>query len=945
MELVDLPTIGGKFTWFKSNGKAMSRLDRFLLSESLVDDWKVDGQFIGERDVSDHAPIWLKNNRKDWGPKPFKFNNLWFKHEEFYNFVEDEWNKIVVKGRGDYCLVEKLKTLRSRISWWNKTVYGWIDLKIDKDVKEMHSLDNLFVHFAGNVPEEVVEKRLKVIEEEGTPYAPWSLGGRLEEVKEIKDFIFKHFDGFFKEEVSTRPEPHGINLKVLSLGDSLDLEKPFSEEEIKDAIWSCDGKKSPGPDGFSLEFFKRFWLILKDDLMKLCNDFYLKGTLVKAITSSFLALIPKKNNPQDLSEYRPICLVGSIYKILAKILAARMRGVLDKLISINQTAFVPGRSMMDGVLMVNEMLDWAKRKKRGCLLLKVDFEKAYNSISWNYLRWIMGKMRFGKRWMKWMESCIFSSHVSVLVNGSATKEFKVQRGLRQGDPISPFLFVITMEGLSALMKKSVEVGDFQPFKYGEEDYVDILQFADDTIIIGEPTCDNLWSMKVILRGFGLVSGSFPFKFLGIWVGERANKTKVWKDVVTDIKSRLSRWKRRNISIGGRVTLIGAVLNTILIFTLSFYKAPSMIIKEIRGLLSNFLWNGNANKRSIHWVKWENVCKPKEKSWLGIRDVGDLNRALLLKWKWRILKEDKAIWSRFLLLRYHNPKFKVLASCGEVLNRDDSSWWRDIVLNDFKEEEGVEGFIDWINCDCKNGNNILFWHSCWLGDQTLRDSLPHLFDLSTNKLCKVSDVISWSEGAFSWNVNAHFGLDGLDILNSFSSHSVQNDNILDIALPLRELKESLESINPTNLEHDVFQWKLNPTGVFSVASVSSLVSNAKDNAWPINTIKLLETMWKTKVPKKVHIFSWRFFVDRLPLKDLLLHRGVSNLDSLDCVFCSNHPESSEHLFFHCNVSKAVWEKIFNWLGNDLEFNLEEFKTFGCIQQKVKKHNIRAKLSSI
>ncbi|XP_058775212.1 uncharacterized protein LOC131649467 [Vicia villosa] len=739
MELVDLPTIGGKSTWFKRNGKAMSRLDIFLLSESLVDDWK---------------------------------------HEEFHNFVEDEWNKIVVKGRGDYCLVEKLKLLE-----------------------------------AG------------------------SLGGTKR----------------FMEEVCTRPELHGINLKVLSLGDSLDLEKPFSEEEIKDAIWSCDGNKSPGPDGFSLEFFKRFWLILKDDLMKLCNDFYLKGTLVKAITSSFLALIPKKNNPQDLSEYRPICLVGSIYNILAKILAARMRGVLDKLISTNQTAFVPGRSKMDGVLMVNEMLDWAKRKKRGCLLLKVDFEKAYDSIYWNYLRWIMGRTGFGKRWMKWMKSCIFSSHMSVLVNGSSTKEFKVQRGLRQGDPISPFLFVIDMEGLSALMKKLVEVGDFQPFKYGEEDYVDILQFADDTVIIEEPTCDNLWSMKVILRGFELVSGlkinfhksnffginigewlstsatsflsckkgSFPFKFLGIWVGERANKTKVWKDVVTNIKSRLSKWKGRNISIGGRVTLIGSVLNAIPIFTLSFYKAPSMIIKEIRGLLSNFLWNGNANKRSIHWVKWENVCKPKEKGGLGIRDVGDLNRALLLKWKWRILKEDKAIWSRFLLLRYHNPKFKVLASCGEVLNRDDSSWWRHTVLNDFKEEEGVEGFIDWINCDCKNGNNILFWHSCWLGDQTLCDSFPYLFDLSTNKLCKVSDVISWSEGAFSWNVNALFGLDGLDILNSFSSHSVQNDNISDIALQLRELKESLERINPTNLEHDVFWWKLNPTGVFSVASVSSL----------------------------------------------------------------------------------------------------------------------------
>ncbi|XP_058783774.1 uncharacterized mitochondrial protein AtMg01250-like [Vicia villosa] len=196
-------------------------------------------------------------------------------------------------------------------------------------------------------------------------------------------------------------------------------------------------------------------------------------------------------------------------------------------------------------------------------------------------------MGLGKKWLNWMDSCVFTSHMSVLVNGSVTKDFKVQRGLRQGDPISPFLFVLAMEGLTALTKKSVEVGDFMPFKYGLEDYVDILQFADDTIIIGEPTCDNLWSMKVLLRGFELVSGlkinfhksnffgvhigdwllnsatsflsckkgSFPFKFLGIWISDCGRRKRVWKDVVDNIKSRLSRWKGRNISIGGRVTLI------------------------------------------------------------------------------------------------------------------------------------------------------------------------------------------------------------------------------------------------------------------------------------------------------------------------------------------------------------------------------------------------------
>ncbi|XP_058754569.1 uncharacterized protein LOC131627730 [Vicia villosa] len=316
----------------------------------------------------------------------------------------------------------------------------------------------------------------------------------------------------------------------------------------------------------------------------------------------------------------------------------------------------------------------------------------------------------------------------------------------------------------------------------------------------------------------------------------------------------------------------------------------------------------------------------------------MNKSLLLKWKWRILKEDNAIWSRFLLLRYRNPKFKVLASSGEVLNRDDSSWWKDIILNDFKKEDSVDGFNDWVICDFKQGNTILFWHSSWLGDQTLRESFPLLFDLSTNKLCKVSEAISWNNGVFSWNLGVPMGIDGLDSLGPNLLHQPTNGTSMAISLLMRDLKVLLDRITPNTVDYDDFHWKLTSNGVFSVASVSSLVSNSKDIAWPSNTIKLLDVMWKANIPKKVKIFSWRFFIKRLPLKDLLAYRGI-NLTSLDCPFCSYHPESSEHLFFQCQITKTVWEKIYPWLGNDLEFSLEEFKSFGCIQEKAKKSNIR------
>src|SRR3954466_16423556 len=140
-------------------------------------------------------------------------------------------------------------------------------------------------------------------------------------------------------------------------------------------------------------------------------------------------------------------------------------------------------------------MDFAKREKRGCVVLKVDFEKAYDRVSWNFVRYVLRRMGFGDKWMCWMEGCIFTNHLSILVNGSATKDFSVEKGLRQGDPLSPFVFVLVMEALTALMKKSKDIGEFRGFRLNDGVEVDLLQFADDTVIMAEGDTANLWSMK------------------------------------------------------------------------------------------------------------------------------------------------------------------------------------------------------------------------------------------------------------------------------------------------------------------------------------------------------------------------------------------------------------------------------------------------------------------
>jgi hypothetical protein len=226
--------------------------------------------------------------------------------------------------------------------------------------------------------------------------------------------------------------------------------------------------------------------VLKDDVMRFLSEFHMNEKLSKGINSMFIALIPKVDSPHRLNDFRPIYLVGSMYKILAKILANRLREVIDSVISGVQSAFIKGRQILDGILVANEIVDEARKSKKELMLFKVDFEKAYDSIDWNCLDEVMLKMSFPTLWRKWIKECIATATASVLVNGSPTDEFPLGRGLRQGDPLSPFLFLLAADGFDVLMNSLSENILFTGYKMGTIDPVLVthLQFADDTLILG-----------------------------------------------------------------------------------------------------------------------------------------------------------------------------------------------------------------------------------------------------------------------------------------------------------------------------------------------------------------------------------------------------------------------------------------------------------------------------
>ncbi len=386
---------------------------------------------------------------------------------------------------------------------------------------------------------------------------------------------------------------------------------------------------------------------------------------------SYICLVPKKEGARSASDFRPISLINSVQEILSKVLANRLKVIMDGLISHSQAAFLKGRSILDSFATVNEILCWSSKNSLETVGIKADFEKAFDRVRWEFLLKILEWIGANGKWCGWIKQCICNAKVAVLVNGVATKWIKTTRGVRQGDPLPPYLFLLVAEGLARMTERAASNGVLRGIGPSASTKVSLIQYADDTFFFCKAERKMVKKLLFIWQLFewasdlkinrgktelfytggraqrrerlaavlGCKVGSLPIRYLGLPLRVGRLQKEDWGPVIFNVEKRVEGWQAKFLSLGGRLTLVNSVLANVPLYYLSIFLAPKWVLKRIESLRRAFFWKGHAKVSGGQClVGWKTVCRSKMSGGLGVLSLEDMNLALLTKWWWRFFAD-------------------------------------------------------------------------------------------------------------------------------------------------------------------------------------------------------------------------------------------------------------------------------------------------------------------
>ncbi|KAG7532469.1 Zinc finger PMZ-type [Arabidopsis thaliana x Arabidopsis arenosa] len=653
----DLPSRGPKFTW--TNKRSLDpigkKIDRCLVNGTWLLRFPLSHCTFEAPEFSDHTPCHIKlvTDPPAYGTRPFKFFNFLAKHPLFLDSVKEVWESVggSVFALKDFCF--KLKKLKQPLKSLLKNNFS----DLEKRVLEAHSTLKSLQLISFNDPsplnlqnessakdiwsglcltEESFFRQKSRIRWMGEGDLNTSFfhsvttarnagnairhllkpdGSYTSSLQEVHELAVNHFSGILTtiKGQYCPALPGFLNFLIHSTCSDVQQEALFSTftgEDIRSCLFKMPLNKTPGPDGFSVEFFKSTWSIIGQDLITVVLKFFQDSFIPTALNSTSLVLIPKRPGSEELKDFRPISCLNTVYKIISRLLTNRLKPILPDLILPNQTAFVKDRLLLENVLLASEVMQgYHLNSRKARITLKVDIAKAFDSAA------EMGSFGYhlGCEELKLTHLC-FADDLLIFLDGTENS----LRGV-----LSVLADFERMSGLSMNVEKT------SLFCSG----------------LGERDLQHLTNV------FHLKHVSLPVRYLGLPLSSRKLSVKDCDPLLYQIRKKLNSWTHRFLSFAGRLTLLSSVISGIIGFWTSAFFLPKRVSRKINSLCSSFLWHGKAGIASGAKVAWHDICFPKKEGGLGLRHIGSWIETCALKLIWMLFFRAGSLWVAWIREKY------------------------------------------------------------------------------------------------------------------------------------------------------------------------------------------------------------------------------------------------------------------------------------------------------
>ncbi|XP_020673554.2 uncharacterized protein LOC110093109 [Dendrobium catenatum] len=635
------------------------------------------------------------------------------------------------------------------------------------------------------------------------------------------------------------------------------LERDITRDEIWTAVQSMGPNRAPEKDGVMTSFLKAFWDIVGEQVAAACLEFFSTGHMEQSWKETIVVLLPKVDKPTHPFKFRPISLCQTIYKIIAKILVSRIKGLLPNLVSEEQAAFVHGRSISDHCLLGQQIVNKFKVSKssKGWMAMKVDMEQAYDKMNWRTLELVLLKMGFPLRFRTWVLNCVSMPRFSIMVNGTLSEGITVSCGFRQGCPLSPYLFILCSELLSLHFHQNYRELGVQIRRGGP--LVSHLLYADDVLFFAGVLAANVRKFITILEDY-----------CG-WTGQRINKSKsailFSQFVPSPTKTRLAKlagcrkveemdylgvkfamqrltkadfssllqnlhaftlsWGTRHLSLAGRITMINSVIIPLSFYAISHTLVPRGVLAKVERICRRFLWDKDSAHRSLHYAAWSDITRLRRLGGLGFHASHDWVGPLRARIAWDFLHKTQNLFQRCMRHAYEDWPWQ------QERKRSDSCGWRIIC-------DGANSLSKNVRWKVCNGVDI--------------DTVTHIWILDLAiavwpTFCDIARIDGWSVSEF---ISPENFWDRQKLLLCFGESLV--DRICDVKLWTELTADSLE-LCKCPLDTSV-----------SAICYGSLFQGEENQ---------VGTELKLRLRPREHIFWWRIYMDLIPTCGWLNRRGL------------------------------------------------------------------------